>query len=547
MAIVLLAGSSAFGQFLIQPIRMQVPVQPGRRFSTEVKLENLSTLTTETVGLRVVDLTQDVNGLWDDIERDEPGFDRSTLRSCADWLRLEQDTVEVNPGGVVPLKVVIEVPPGVRGYYFAAIIARSAPRIQEVEGQVAMTILEYLVPVILEAQGRIMRHEVELTGVGLEFQQQTTTKPAATVVTMDVQNDGGTFSRLQGLTRVWAQSGGHWRKITDTQFEDLGIIPGAKLHLKQDVGRPLGSGKYRVEGYLYVDGRRSGQVQKEFDFSGDPRVTIARGTGDALDLESKDVVMQTVPGAVRVDQLPVINASDEAVTVTVSTSLPEHMRGAVGARGITGESFGCSDWVSVEPQQFSLVGHGRQNLRVMARMPNPPATALANYYAIVKLTATYPDGKSGGVTTARLCVHNRMVKETAEVDNLVLTIASTSPSRYLVSARFVNNGDAPVLPKCRGALTVPPGDTVWTRIALTNEGLDSTGMLLPMDTRNFSGVLDVSNVAVGLYRLTAVLEWPGGGHSKQKQIAIEVQDGPTGKVANVLSMDRINGPVDVTF
>jgi hypothetical protein len=546
MAIVLLAGSSAFGQFLIQPIRMQVPVQPGRRFSTEVKLENLSTLATETVGLRVVDLTQDVNGLWDDIERDEPGIDRSTLRSCADWLRLEQDTVEVNPGGVVPLKVVIEVPPGVRGYYFAAIMARSAPRVQEVEGIATTTILEYLVPVIVEAQGRIMRHEVELTGVGLEFQQQTPTKPAATVVTMDVQNDGGTFSRLQGLTRVWAQSGGHWRKITDTQFEDLGIIPGAKLHLKQDVGRPLGSGKYRVEGYLYVDGRRSGQVQKEFDFAGDPRVTINRNSSDALDLESKDLVMETVPGAARVDQLPVINASDEAVTVTVSTSLPEHMRGAVGARGIAGESFGCSDWVSVEPQQFSLVGHGRQNLRVVARMPNPPATALANYYATVKLVATYADGKPGGVTTARLCVHNRMVKETKQVDNLILTISGTTPSRYLVTARFVNNGDAPVLPKCRGALTVPPGDTVWTRIALTSEGLDSSGMLLPMDTRNFSGVLDVSNVAVGLYRLTAVLEWPGGS-SKQKQIAIEVQDGPTGKVANVLSMDRINGPVEVTF
>ncbi len=545
MVIVLLAGSSAFGQFLIQPVRLQVPVQPGKRFQTEIKLENLSRLATETVGLRIVDITQDVNGLWDDIERDEPGIDRSTLRSCADWLRLEQDSAEVSPGGVFPLKVLIEVPPGMRGYYFAAIMARSAPRVQEVEGQVATTILEYLVPVILEAQGRIMRHEVELTGVGLEFQQQTPTKAAATMVTLDVENGGGTFSRLQGLTRIWAQSNGHWRKITEAQFLDLGIIPGAKLHLKQDVGRPLGSGKYKVEGYLYVDGRRSGQVQKEFEFAGDPRVAITRNSSDALDLESKDLLLETNPGSVRVGQLPVIDASDEAVTVTATVSLPEHMQGAVGAGGVAGESFGCSDWVTVEPQQFSLVGHGTQNLRVVAKMPNPPATVLANYYAIIKLTATYADGKPGGVTMARLCVRNRMVKPTPQIGNLVWTVAQSSPSRYLALARFINNGDLHVLPKCRAALINPLDGSVWTRLVLTSEGPESQGMLLPMDTRNFSGVLDVSNVAVGLYRLIALLEYPGG--SAMKSIAIEVVDGPTGKVANVLPGDRVAEPVNVKF
>jgi hypothetical protein len=483
--------------------------------------------------------------LWDDIERDEPGIDHSTLRSCAEWLRLEQDSAEVNPGGSFALKVFIEVPPGVRGYYFAAIMARSAPRVQEVEGVATTTILEYLVPVILEAQGRTMRHEVELTGVGLEFQQQTPTKAAATVVTFDVANGGGTFSRLQGLTRIWAQSGGHWRKITEAQFADLGIIPGAKLHLKQDVGRPLGTGKYRVEGYLYVDGRRSGQVQREFEFAGDPRVTINKTGSDALDLESKDLVLETVPGAVRVGQLPVVNASDEAVTVTTSVSLPEYMKGVVGAGGVAGESFGCSEWVAVEPQQFSLVGHGNQNLRVVAKMPNPPATALANYYAIIKLTATYADGKPGGVTTARLCIRNRTVQPRAEIGNLVWTIAQTSPSRYLASARFINNGDAHVLPKCRAALISPGDGSIWTRIVLSSEGPESQGMLLPMDTRNFSGVLDVSNVAVGLYRLIALLEYPGG--SVMKSIAVEVVDGPTGKIANVLSGDRVAEPVNVKF
>jgi hypothetical protein len=548
VAIVLLAGSSAFGQFLVQPIRVQAAVQPGRKGPVELNLENLSRATTETVGLRILDVTQDVNGLWDEIERDEPGIDRANLRSCMEWLRLEKDSVQLGPGGRETVRVIVEVPPGMRGYYFAAIMARSAPRIQEVEGIATTTILEYLVPVILEVQGRPVRHEVALKDVGLEYQQQTTTKPAATLVTIDVENGGGTYSRLRGLTRIWGQWGGHWRKITEAQFADLGIIPGAKLHLRQDVGRPLASGKYKVEGFLYVDGQRSGLIQKEFDFVGDPRMRN-QGTGtDALDLQSKDILVEAAPGGVRVSSLPVANASEEAVTVTVQVSLPEHMSGTVNARGVAGESFGCSDWVTVEPQQFSLNGYGRQNLRLVARMPNPPAVALPNYYAIITLKATYADGKAGGVTKARLCVRNRTMQPTPQIDNMVLTIAGIQPSRYMTSARFINNGDTHVNPTCQAMLVSPGTNTVWSRFILSSEGLDGTGMLLPLATRNFSGVLDVSNVPVGVYRLTANLLYPGG-RAVPKDIALEVVEGPTGKAANIIGLERLKpqGPVEIKF
>ena len=62
---------------------------------------------------------------------------------------------------------------------------------------------------------------------------------------------------------------------TEAQFLDLGIIPGAKLHLKQDVGRPLGSGKYKVEAKLKPEGNN-------------PPVSV-RGT---LSLTPRDAVVQ---------------------------------------------------------------------------------------------------------------------------------------------------------------------------------------------------------------------------------------------------------------
>ena len=70
--------------------------------------------------------------------------------------------------------------------------------------------------------------------------------------------------------RIWQQTQGHWRKTADLTLPENGIIPGVTLNLKQDLGVLLPNGKYKIEGYLYVDGRRGNGVNKEIDFAGDP-------------------------------------------------------------------------------------------------------------------------------------------------------------------------------------------------------------------------------------------------------------------------------------
>jgi len=539
-AILLLASSSAFGQFLVQPMRIQAPVEPARRFSYEVVLENLSTVTTETISLSLMDLTQDPNGIWREIPAGDPNGGTSALRSCVSWLSLEKDVVEVTPFGRVPLKLIIKTPSGRRGYYFAAVLAQSAPRTELVEGMTTMTILQYIIPVILEVSGRPMRHKVDLNDVGLEFQSQTATRPAATMVAMDIENIGGTFSRLQGFARVFGEWGGHWRKIMQVQFPETGIIPGVKLHLRQDVGRALPSGKYKVEGYLYVDAQRSGRVEKELEFKGDPRVMTVHAEV-ALDLSPREVFIETIPGATRGDSLTVANASEEGVTITTELMLPEHMAQIVNARGVPGEAYGCVDWVTVEPRQFTLRGYGRQNLKIIARMPDS-AAELPNHYAMIRLHATYADGEEGGMAKARVCVKNRKATGTTQIDSMMLTLSELSAGRYLTTARFLNNGDTHVQPRCRAILTTVPEDTARKRFIMSSEEYDQTGILLPLDTRNFSGVLDVTDVAPGTYRLTAILEHDQGG-AVQDQRGIEVTEEGGQKVVKLLGPDRVSKTV----
>ena len=134
LAVVLLTGGSAFGQFLVQPMKMEMSLPPGRRAWPEIIIENMSDASRQ-VDLRIVDISQDPNGIWVPIEPDakvtEDGsgaqwvlagpednrirLDISKMQSCQNWLHVDSDSVQVTPYGRLSVRVRVDVPPGKRG------------------------------------------------------------------------------------------------------------------------------------------------------------------------------------------------------------------------------------------------------------------------------------------------------------------------------------------------------------------------------------------------------------------------------------------------
>jgi hypothetical protein len=564
VAIMLWTGTSAFGQFIIQPMKVELGVYPGKRLIKRLAVENLSRESTENVDIRLVGMTQNPNGVWQEIEPDAeviqdangarwitvaPGgeevrLDVSKLRSCERWLELGQDTVTLGPlqRKFVDLKVTI--PPGKRGYYCAALMAETQARPSEDTGMRAGVLFRFLIPIIINVQGRPMFHDIDLTDVSLKFRAQTSAKPAATMVTLGIDNPGSTYSRLVGLVRVWGQWGGHWRKISDTRFPETGIIPGVTLDLREDVGRPLPEGKYKVEAFLYVNGKPNGRIKEEIDFSGDPRATVARGDA-ALELDPAEVSVGVRPGATRTTTMTVANASEETVRVNVAALLPEQMAGRVVVddlgRTVRGEDLGCVDWLRVEPKEFTLRGYGRRNLRVIAQMPKF-SEPRSNYYSSVQLKATYVDGTEGGQILGRIYVNTQNVQGNARIigDDRQFSLAESAPSRYLVTAWFKNLGETYVLPRCRAVLTSVPDGGVRKRFGLSSQIFDQTGHMLPTEVRGFTGVLELADVSAGLYRLTAILEHDTGS-AVQSQKAIRISDENGAKVVDVLDVNAIGG------
>jgi hypothetical protein len=565
-AILLVAGNSAFGEFIVQPMKVELGVHPGKRLIKRLAVENLSRESVEIVDLRLVGMTQNPDGVWQEIEpdteviqdpdgarwitvlqRNEPvRIDVSKLRSCERWLELGQDTVELGPLQRKFVDLRISIPGGTRGYYCAALMAETQARPDEDTGIRAGVLFRFLIPIIINVQGRPMRHDIELTDVDLRFRPQTPAKPAATVVTLGIDNEGGTYSRLVGLARVWGEWGGHWRKISDTRFQETGIIPGVTLDLWEDVGQPLPPGKYKVEAYLYVNGKRSDRIAEEIEYSGDPRALEPESHGEtALELVPVEAVVEVRPGATRTATMMVANASEEAVDVDVTALLPEHMAGRVfvddqGQR-IRGEDLGCDGWVSVEPKQFRLRGHGRRNLRIMAQMPSFTAPR-SNYYSSVQLKASYVDGQAAGSLLGRVYVNTQGVQSNARIigDDRQLSLAEAAPSRFLVTARFTNLGETYVLPRSRAVLTTVPEGGVRMRFDMSSEVIGQTGHMLPMEVRSFTGVMDIADVAAGIYRLTVILEHDKGS-AVQSQKAIRIVDENGSKTVEVLDVDAIGG------
>jgi len=506
VAVLMLAGPAlgqprllgpAKGQtsFMVRPMRVEAAIRPGQTVTKAVELVNHSgELLILDLGL--VELSQWETGTWRGIDPNSNDIDTSKQFSCREWIKLSADSVRLDPLAINTVILTIKAPPNARGFYVAAFTAKTRPKV----GVTGVGIIfRFLVPILVNIQARAVRHKIGISDVGMEFRQQSEKAPATTLVSMEVANQGRTGSGLRPSVMVKYLSAGHWREITTAELREVGIIPGVTLNLKGDIVRSLPSGKYKLTGALYVDGRRVKPLEKEIDFVGDPSA-IAAAADAALDLEPAIISISSVPGATRTAVLRVYNASDSPVNIRAGLLIPRVISG-VAFGELNGEDLACAEWVKVVPDEFTLHPGRRQNIRIVAKTPRAEAMH-ANYYATVGLWARYTDGQNAGVTKALISVRNKNVQAKPALQPMKLTIATEEASEYAIVSRFGNIGNVHITPKCTARLTTAVGRTVVS-ILLAGK----PGSMLPLEVRDFSGVLDFSKLATGTYRLDAILEY----------------------------------------
>ena len=526
---VFLFGGSAFGQFLVQPMKMDLTAMPGRVIETALDIQSLDPNQVHEIDLSIVDLTQWEDGQWRIIEPNSD-FDMSRLSSCSKWISLGNKTVQIPPMGVARVRLTVRAPRRTRGFYIAGITVAVRPRQDIVRGRIGVKV-RFLVPVLIDVEGRPLRHKIELGNMGLELIKAYRDNPATTHVLMKIDNNGGTRSHLKGFAQIKGFLDGHWRTITTAEFSNTRIIPGAKLQLRSNIDRSLPPAKYRVSGWLYVDGRRGHRTMNELDFVGDPSV-IKVATDAPLDLLPSVVLISGLPGATRMAAIKVYNASDETVNIQTAIGVPRPLQG-VAFGDLKGADLDGSGWLTIEPEKFTLRSHAQQSIRIIAKLPE---TAMMHpcYYALLGLSTTYADGQRAGVKTANICIANKNISVAPFVYGMKLKPALKEGSEYYIVARYGNFGSIHFTPKrCRAAIVDATG-MPRVRTSLSSR---KTGLMLPFEARDFSGVVDFSKVPVGIYRLAAVLEYASGEEVMLQQ-AIRVMAQGGRKVMEVLQLQE---------
>jgi len=526
----ILSSGTAFGQYMVQPVQIDVKSTVNKQHNRMLRIHSSEQDQVMNIDLRVLELSQMLDSEWRLFDPDPnsidyiEGFDVSKLSSCSDWIKLSTDSIELAPLAEVPVEVIIRVPPRVHGFYSAGILTTYKVR---PEGSNVGYLMRYLIPVLIEIQGRTIRPKIKLLNVDMEHVPAEGEKVATTNISVDVENIGETYSRLKPQARLEGYQDGHWRLITRAEFKDTGIIPGVQLSLETDIMRSLPSGKYKLAGAIYVDGRPGGAIQKLIDFIGDPEIEKA-ATDAPLDLSVADkpiseIIIKGNPGSTRTQVLTVHNASDSTVNIQSLFALPTPLSGRA-TPAFKGEDLGCAEWLRIEPSQFELGSYKSKRVRVIANIPES-ATDFPWHYAILGLYAHYPDGQTAGLTTANVCVgEDRGETPEVRVRAVNLSIRDHDPmkSEFLVLVGYTNDGSTFFKPnKCKAGLVFTSGQYLSQVRTSTTLRSEQPGVILPLETRRYSGVLDLSSVDAENYRLEVNLDY-GGVEQIRKQSSIQV-------------------------
>ena len=551
------AGSALgqYGSFTITPIKVEAQITPGKTIQTVLNIQNLDPNSVHTIDLTLVELSQSPEGDWMIIDTNDPNsftdpnspayqFDVRRLSSCRSWIRLNSNAVTLAPSQFAPVELSIKVARGQKGFHTAGILATIRPR-PDVRIPVSV---RFLVPVVVEVETRAIRTKIQSTDVGLEYVPASAVSAdvqATTLVTMDIQNDGGTLSRLKPIARVSAFSKNRWHLVTTAEFDEKRIIPGAMLRLKADIHKTLPSGKYKIQGELYVDGRRTKRIEKILDFQSDPRIT--RVAADApLDIKPLDVTIDCSPGSLRAETFTVYNASDETVHVQTAKGLQPQLQQKV-LDNVKGADLDCTNWLQISPENFTLPGGGgRKKIRVVA---NLPANAmLPCYYSLLALWATYPDGQRAGYRTANVFVRNSNISAEPGALGLYVKLNELEESKYFVSATFRNVRTPSFKPLSFKAGVIPTtGAAAMTVPRLSTYLAGDPSPMLPFEDRTFVGDLDFSTVPAGRYYLTGRLEYAPGQIARPTRVIDVSIQGDRRIVQTVGTNLELGGAVEVKW
>ncbi|PLV56391.1 DUF916 domain-containing protein [Thermotoga sp. SG1] len=516
----------------MDPIVVSKTVSPGTSFSYEIFLENDSEFDPITLKAMVMDVTETVDGAYD---LRDPG---STKYSIARWVRVEPDTITVQPKETKTVIVTVNVPRGVSGGLYGAIAFEiQGPQTPETqrpaeEGAYGEVEFKYRMASFLEVVLSGTRQRVEAFPAYFKVERSDDIPSirmqigdGALVFTLGVLNRSNVHIVTKGTLTIKTKEGRTIAKMPLGGGRGV-ILPESTVNMRTITRRFFPPGEYVARAVVDYGGRRPIVAETLFTITTE-RVETGeeeRETGPVMiTVDPVNIEIKAVPGSYRSEIVKISNLGEETLQVKgkilplaydlYGDLLPEEERGTP------------PDWIKLTPSSFTLKPGQSRNVRIAVRIPKD---FTGGYYADVLFRT---GGSLQAETGTNLLVFSGKDEDITREASADIVYEIKEDGIY-ADIVFENTGNYHLMP------TVTFGLNRITPQQVTDEGLiipekvesliqeeiSSTAPVLPRTKRIFSVFIPVI-LEEGEYELLARCDYGRSPIVLKKSFHIEGRNG----------------------
>jgi P pilus assembly chaperone PapD len=489
-------GTKAVGQEIgiqVKPVMLELMPRPGERLKLAVEVRSTSPSANQEVEALVWPLYQGPDGRFAVIDPETTQqLPPPPAKTCLPWVSLGSHSFQVSPGGVHNVEVSIAVPTDAVGTYAAALILQTKP--EPKPGTIAVR-LRFLVPILIQVQGRVVPRKVEIRGASMAPVSPGGQTPPGTNLSVSIANRGESLATVGGSITLFARIADRWRRVTQAEIPARRILPDVQAAIAAHSPLKLPPGQYRLVAELTVDGSRLPQFTQELDYAGDP-------DAGSLSAEAELVVQPSVlevglpPGATRTTTVRLQNRSSEPILLASRIMLPQSLQG-VAHGDLRGEDLDATQWLTVTAPEGPIAPGREVLLRVAARLPQELQDPKAAYFATAHIEARSSDGKLAGSVPVLVVVRNSALKGAPQfTPSGRIVVVDVGQGAFEATARFANVGSTHG--EFRWSAEVLRGVETVTRLRSLDEGVQR---ILPLETAVCSVRFNASSLTPGTYLL----------------------------------------------
>jgi hypothetical protein len=365
----LIPSARAQQSIIVSPQVTQIEMTPGARKAFEVAVGNASETSPIVVHLGVASIAQNDRGNYIVIKGDNEW-------SCASWITLDQNTITLAPGDVVPVRGIIQAPFTAGGGRYAAVTVAfgdagrgTAPLSASFEYMLA----SYLEVTMTTGLARRSMDISNLKIVPVSGNRALEDKYGnqAFFVTADVKNSGNIGVVAEATLRIRQEKGLLQREVPLGTGRGM-VLPGAVVKYRSLFTEAPPSGVYSAEATLQYGGYKPSITRMVFSVT--PEGDITPGRVESVETVGLGITpskfdLRAGPGSRKTVGVTIHNVEDYPVKIAaLRLPLSQLPDGRLLANEDE-EIASCADWIVIEPDTFDVEPDTRKRLRVTIRVP----------------------------------------------------------------------------------------------------------------------------------------------------------------------------------